>query len=384
MMDLPSIKNIDVKGKTVFVRADLDVPLSEDRGSASTRGEQKTEDSSQRTVDCRQIEDDTRLKASLPTIKYLLQEGAKVIVVGHLGRPGGVYKKELSLEPVAEWMAREVRSEKLEVRSESLGGFDGWRLGENLVLLENLRFYEGEEKNDEEFSRKLASLADIYVNEAFAMCHRNHASVVGITKFIPSYAGFHLTQEVEVLNHVLKNPDRPMVVVIGGVKIETKLPLVCRMREIADYVLVGGLIAQENPICSVKQNSTREAKVVIADSNKDKSDITEESILKFKEIIKKAKTIVWNGPLGKIDEVRSEKLEVRGEKSERSSERGTREVAEAIASSSAYKIAGGGDTTEYLKREGLTDKFDFVSTGGGAMLSFLSGENLPGLEPLIR
>ncbi|MBI3070006.1 MAG: phosphoglycerate kinase [Candidatus Levybacteria bacterium] len=396
---LPKIQNANLAGKRVFVRADLDVPLSEVRG-------QRLE---------ARVEDDTRLVAGLPTIHYLLEQGAKVIIGGHLGRPKGV-DKSLSLEPVAEWLRQKfkVQSSKFKVRERD--GFGGWEITPSLFLLENLRFYEGEERNPsthsvnsgqagsgQEFAQKLAKLADIYVNDAFAMCHRNHASIIGVASLLPHYAGLRLQKEVEILGQILENPKRPLIVVIGGQKIETKLPLIEKMENFADFVLVGGKIAQEAQKFKAKLNS----KVIVASSNQEGTDITAESLNQFLLIIKQAKTIVWNGPMGRIGALLGNKnflvphsQTARHANSENfvpslrqnpspaagsprsDSERGTEDLAKAIVESSAYKVVGGGDTTEFIKRIGLFDKFDFVSTGGGAMLTFLSGEKLPGLEAL--
>ncbi len=230
-LDLKSIKEADVSGKTVFLRADVDVPLLEVR-----------------------IEDDVRLKAWFPTLKYLLNQRAKVIIVGHLGRPRPEFRvqssefrisdenKTLSLEPVAKWITRQfrIKNSELRIQKENINGFDGWRLADNLILLENLRFYKEEEENDSSFSKKLASLGEIYVNDAFAASHRSHSSIVGVPKFLPHYAGFRLQEEVKVLSQILKNPKRPLVVIVAGIKLETKLPLISKMHEFADYVLVGG------------------------------------------------------------------------------------------------------------------------------------------------
>lgn len=389
MFKLPSIKDIDLRGKTVFLRADLDVPLAQQ----STNNNQQTT-----------IEDDVRLVAGMPTLQYLLEQGARVIVGGHLGRPKG-RDKSLSLQPVADWLFREfkIRNLKFEFKLKienlkfaKLGEFDGWEITDKLFLLDNLRFYEGEEKNNPEFAQKLAKLADIYVNDAFAMCHRNHASIAGIPKLLPHYAGLRLQKEVEELSQVLENPKRPLIVIIAGQKIETKLSLIEKMEKFADFVLVGGKIAQE----AQKFKSNLNSKVIVADSNQEGTDITEESLNQFLSIIKKAKTIVWNGPLGRIGaslgnenflvphsqtarHANSENF-VSSPRQEVDSERGTKELAKAIAESGAYTVIGGGDTTEFVKRIGLFDKFDFVSTGGGAMLTFLSGEKLPGLEALLH
>ncbi len=235
-----SLKEADLNGKTVFLRADLDVAL--------VNGE---------------IEDDTRLQSAIPTIEYLLKQNARIIIAGHLGRPSpksqispvpkggnlksqiGTNKNDFSLRPAARWFADKLKIENCKFKVRDLSGFEGWEIGPDIFLLENLRFYKEEEKNDPEFSKKLASLADIYVNEAFANSHRNHASIAGVPKYLPHFAGFHLQQEIEVLSKVLKNPDRPFIVIIAGAKLETKLPLVEAMHRIADYVLVGGKLAED-------------------------------------------------------------------------------------------------------------------------------------------
>ncbi len=358
-MQLPLLKDVSVRGKAVFLRADLDVPLSQ----------------------LATIEDDTRLKSALPTIEYLLKQNAKVIIGGHLGRPIGlnhearIMNHELSLRPVAEWFAKRFHDSQFMIHDSKLGKFEGWEIGPNIFLLENLRFFEGEEKNDPEFGKKLASLAEIYVNDAFAMCHRNHASIVGITKFLPHFAGFHLEQEVSHLTHAMENPKRPLVVIVGGKKIETKLPLVEKMHHISDYVLVGGKIAKESTdLVKVAHEkiSGKKAILLVAQLNEEGIDITDTDAENFLQIISLAKTIIWNGSMGII-----------GGKSEHLvSESGTRKIAEGILKTNAYTIVGGGDTVEFLNKMGILSKFSFASTGGGAMLAFLSGEKLPGLEAL--
>lgn len=367
-MRLPLLKDANVRGKTGLLRADLDVPLTK-----ATSDKRKA----------KSIEDDTRLVAGLPTLEYLLKNGAKIIIVGHLGRPQGI-DKSLSLKPVAEWFAKKfTHSSRFIIHNSKLGEFDGWKLSDNLFLLENLRFYKGEAENDSEFSKELASLANVYVNDAFAMCHRNHASVVGITKFLPHFAGFHLQKEVKILTQVFQNPKRPLVVIVGGKKIETKFPLIAKMCEKADYILVGGKIAENSKeflkvehkkYLSKKARLDSRAKraiLLIADLNEEKTGILENSILNFLEIISLAKTVIWNGSMGRI---------------EGGDDLGgaTRRIAEAIVKTKAYSVVGGGDTTEFLRKIGLIDKFSFFSTGGGAMLAFLSGENLPGIEALLE
>ena len=358
-MQLPLLKNTNISGKTVFLRADLDVPLE---NKISNIKDQKL------------IEDDTRLIAALPTIGYLLKNGAKVIIAGHLGRPqpnneSGITNQELSLKPVAEWFSKRLNIKYQKSKNDS---FEGWKIGDKLFLLENLRFYEGEEKNDEEFAKKLAHLADLHVNDAFAMSHRNHASIVGITHFLPHFAGFHLEKEVENLSRAMDDPKRPLVVIIGGKKIETKLPLVEKMHRIADYVLVGGKIAEESQtFLKVRHEKIfgRKSALFVADLTPDGLSITEKSLYNFLDIISLAKTIIWNGAMGFIDE-REDQFQA------------TRKIAKAIIKSKAYSVVGGGDTVEFLNRIQLLDKFSFASTGGGAMLAFLSGEKLPGLEAL--
>lgn len=356
--NLPDIRNVDVRGKRVFLHEDVDVPLISGK-----------------------IEDDTRLVSGMPTITFLLAHGATVIVAGKLGRPEGENyearsrNKGLSLRPIAQWFSQVMndkgpasRQGGLMIKEEKRGEFDGWEITDKLFLLENLRFYKEEEENGPIFAQKLAKLADIFVDDAFALSHRAHASNVGVATLLPHFAGIKLQEEVEVLAQVLANPKRPVVVIVGGEKIETKLPLVLKMLDFSDYVLVGGKIAQEireiNP------------KLVIAKTNENGEDIADESTWEFKKIITIAKTIIWNGPLGKIND---QGLMISDSED---TEKGTREIAQAIVENPAYKVVGGGDTTEFVKRIGLLDKFDFVSTGGGAMLVFLSGEPLPALEVL--
>ncbi|MCL4352921.1 phosphoglycerate kinase [Patescibacteria group bacterium] len=386
-MNLPVAKRADVKGKTVFLRLDLDVPMIS----------QKSKVKSQKY----KIEDDARLKAGLETLNFLLGNKTKVIIGGHLGRPRPEYQissirqaqdknikfqmsrenKQFSLEPVAKWLAD--RFKVYDLRFKKLGEFAGWEIGTRLFLLENLRFYRGEEENDPDFAKKLAGLADIYVNDAFSVCHRVHASIVGVPKLLPCFAGFHLEEEVSRLDSVIKNPQRPLAVVIGGKKIETKLPLVIKMYGLADYVLVGGKIAEESKtfIRLEHQKSKANALLLVADLNPEGTGILENSIVNFIEVIDRAKTVVWNGTMGKISQkskVKSQKLD------EDDLNHASRRIAEAVIKGSAYSVVGGGDTTEFLRKIGLIDKFNFVSTGGGAMLSFLSGEKLPGLAALVK
>jgi len=306
-MILPQLKDFNFYGKKVLVRCDFD---------------------------------GARLEENLPAVKYLLDNGAKkIILMGHLGRPEGRVVEDLKLAPV-EKRFRELLDSK------------------NIIFLENLRFDKREEENDAGFAKELASLGDFYVNEAFASSHRQHASIVGIPKFLPHCAGFHFASEVENLSKILENPKRPLVFVIGGDKLETKLPLVVELAHFANSVLVGGALTQNMNINNV----------LFAKPTDDGFDISDDSIMKFGEIIKKAGTVVWNGPMGKFED---EKWEM-----------GTRKIAEAIAGCGGFRVVGGGDTISALKKFNLIDKMDYVSTGGGAMLEFLAKGTLPGIEAL--
>jgi phosphoglycerate kinase len=342
--DLKSVGDAKVKGKKVFVRCDFDVPVKNEK-----------------------IEDDSRLISGLSTIEYLLKEGAVVIVAGHMGRPSGEDAK-YSVEIVAKWFARKFLDSKL--TKTKIGELNGWKLNKNLFVLENLRFDPGEEKNDPEFSKKLAQTSDIYVNEAFAVAHRTHASITGIAALLPHYAGYHLVKEVKVLSKTLTDPKRPFTIIVGGAKIDTKLPLISKMHRLADYVLVGGELAEQTKVLAQethKKITGQKAMLIIADLTSDTFDITPNSVENFEQAIEKSKTVVWNGPMGFIEEGHTN---------------ATLELAKVIGRSKAYRIIGGGDTTGFLMNEKLLDNFDFVSVGGGAMLEFLSGEKLPGLLAL--
>ena len=351
MLKLPDVREANVQGKKVFLRLDLDVPIEYQISNIKY-----------------QISDDSRLLGGMETLNYLLKNGAMVLIAGHLGRPADQFEKRFSLEPIAEWF-----SARLEVQSKKskIGEFDAWKIGESITLLENLRFFKEEGHNDPVFSEKLAKLAEIYVNDAFAASHRSHASIVGVPKFLPHFAGIRFQKETEELSKVIENPQRPLTVIVGGAKIETKLPLIEKMHGFADYVLVGGQIAKETKTLLKIQHEKIGGKkgiLFVADSNSDGTDISYESVENFVQVINSSQTIVWNGPVGKIPE----------------GERGSKELANAISKSSAHTVVGGGDTVSFLKKEGLLDKFSFVSTGGGAMLEFLSGQPLPGIEALQK
>lgn len=336
-----------LEGKTVLVRIDSDVDIKDEK-----------------------ILDDTRLLSSLETVKYILKHKGNVLLLGHSGRPEGIINPEYTLKPVAEWFAEKFNGL---VKEKDFKNFTGWRLTPHLSLLENLRFFPGEEKNDSTFAMHISALGDIFVNEAFAVSHRKHASVYALAELLPSYAGLHLQKEVDNLSNILKNPKKPLIILIGGAKLETKLPLVERMHRLADYVLVGGKIAEEHRVLLKVQHEKVEGHksvVLVADNTADGLNITDKDTENFMQILSLGKTIVWNGPLGKIGNPETEE--------------NTLKVARFIANSGAYTVVGGGDSLSLLKQHHMLSKFSFVSTGGGAMLEFLSGKELPGIKILEK
>jgi phosphoglycerate kinase len=329
---MKSVKEADVSGKRVVVRCDFDVPVKNG-----------------------QIEDETRINNSLPTLKYLLGEGAKLFLLSKMGRPK-FRDPDLSLRVVVENVAQKLGKEV--VFKEDLNeGSPG-----DAVLLENLRFWPEEEKGDLEFSKKLALFGDLYVNECFAASHRSDASFVGVPKFLPAFAGLNLVREVTELRKILEDPKRPLIAIIGGAKLETKLPAINNLAKISEKVLVGGRLMFEVGEQVLPQN------VVVAPDDVDQKDIGLKSIGSFESIMKSARTIVWNGPMGVFEE--------------EAYMQGSKEVAEVMSEANAYKVVGGGDTIAVLEKLGLLDKMDYVSTGGGAMLEFLAGKKLPGLAAL--
>jgi phosphoglycerate kinase len=360
--NLKSVKDVNAKGKKVLLRLDLDVPLE--------NGE---------------IQDDKRLTSGLETLKFLLKTASKVIVCGHLGRPTIKWQitnnnrqidgenEQFSLKPVAEWFKKQFKVQSSSFKTREENGFLGWEIGEKIFLLENTRFFEGEAENSLEFAKKLAELADTYVNDAFAVCHRLNASVVGVAKYLPSFAGFRLKEEVEKLSKVLENPARPMVVIVGGAKISTKLPLVEKMYKVADFVLVGGKIAKEEEVLfkvSKQKFANQKSVLYIAHLIPSEEDISRKSLENFLEVIKLGRTIVWNGPVGRVEDKRYVY--------------NSKKIAEKIIETKAYSVIGGGDTINFIKKIKMENKFSFVSTGGGAMLEFLAGETLPGMEALVK
>ncbi|MDP1845300.1 MAG: phosphoglycerate kinase [Candidatus Moranbacteria bacterium] len=340
------LKDIDFKNKRVLLRTDFNVPLENGK-----------------------VKDDWRIRAVLPTIKYILkQPKSKIVIISHLGRPEGKIDPKFSLRPVAKKLG-EIIGRKIVFIEDMLNneGNDIIRsLGEGeIALAENIRFYPEEEKDDENFAINLCHHFGVFVNDAFSATHRAHATVAQIPRFKPSCAGLLMEKEIDELSKALKPPKRPSIAVIGGAKIETKLPLIESLADIYDVVLVGGRVAveaQEKKI-AFKQN------VVFPDDYIDGTlDIGPKTTEKYKMAISAASFLVWNGPMGKFEEEKYRK--------------GTEEIYAAIISSDAYKIAGGGESVEFINSQNGADKFDFISSGGGAMLEFLSGKKLPGIVAL--
>ena len=335
-MNLPIPTEKDLAGKRVILRADLDVGEEIDR-------------------------EERRLEITINAIKKIAEYSAKLTIIGHRGRPEGRNPPDLSLGPLADILRK--KSGKKIGFQEGVGGKES---SEKIILLENLRFDEGEEKNSEEFARKLASMGDVYINEAFSVSHREHASIVGLPELLPHFAGWHFGEEVENLKKVLDSPQKPVVFVISGVK-DDKLKYFEGLEKRADKILVAGRLSEyihdESPL-------RKSPKFVIANLVADKEDITINSIDVFKGEIKKAKTIVVNGPIGRFED--------------ESHRQGTQGLFEAVSKLKAFKVAGGGETEVAIDLLKLRKSFDWISVGGGAMLQFLSSGTLPGIEALIN
>lgn len=343
---IKTIKNFDLKNKRVLVRCDFNIPLSEQG----------------------KILNDFRIRQTIPTIRYLIKNKARVILISHLGQPNSNLK-QYSLRKVGQRLEKLLKrkvvfidnciGEKVEREIEKMKP-------KEIILLENLRFYEEEEKNNKNFAKKLANLADIYINDAFGVSHRAHASIVGISAYLPSGAGFLLEKEIKTLTQLIKKPQKPLVVIIGGKKVETKIKAINKLSKIADYILIGGLIKKE-----IKEKNIQlkyPEKIIKPITEEVQKDLDSQTIELFREKILLAKTIFWNGPLGQIEK--------------REFSKGTKEIIKAIIKSGAFSVVGGGETVEFIDQLDLTKKFSYVSTGGGAMLEFLSGEKLPGIEAL--
>jgi phosphoglycerate kinase len=350
-MEIKKIQDADVKDKKVILRVGFDVAV--ENGHAMETFKIKTV---KRTLDC------------------LMSKGAKVALMTWLGRPGGKKDVNFSLgqikDDVQNILGYKVRFVPDCIGEEVKNAMS--ELGENeIVLLENVRFYpgEGDEKAggyDEDFAKKLTEGFDILVADAFSQAHRYQASIQGMPKYISAYAGLLLQKEIEVMEKLKNNFARPAIAIIGGAKIETKLPVIKVFEQIYDYVLVGGKIANE----ALDQKINFSEKVILpTDYADERMDLGPESIKKYTEIISSAKTIVWNGPTGKFEEEEYSKS--------------TKAILGAVISSSAYSVVGGGETIEVLEKYNAMDKISFVSTGGGAMLTYLGGEKMPGIEVLL-
>jgi phosphoglycerate kinase len=383
-----TIKTQNYKGKRVLVRVDFNVPL--DKNS--------------------KITDDTRIRSALPTINYLRQQGASVILMSHLGRPKGPDPAQ-SLKPVAARL-----SELLDcavafapdcIGEIALNAAKGLKSGE-ILLLENVRFYKAEEKNDPDFAKALAQLGDAYVNDAFGSAHRAHASVEAIAHFLPSAAGFLLEREIDFLGRVISNPERPLVAILGGAKISDKLPVINNLLPLVNKLIIGGGMANtffkahgyemgdslvedsavdaaRSILAQANEKLVLPSDVVIADAFSDSAnhrvclvnevtsgwrvlDIGPKTAAQFSEIINTARMVVWNGPMGVFEFA--------------AFAQGTNAVAHAVAESHAISIIGGGDSVAAIEQSGLADKISHISTGGGASLEFLEGKQLPGVAVL--
>lgn len=334
----------DVASKRVLIRMDFDVPLKPTSEVDTVYFEQNGTQTTKLVV-----ADDTRLRAGLATLQLCLEHASSVILAGHLGRPEGKVVPELSLAPVVEWFEANF-SEHVKLPAGKLH------------LLENLRFEPGEDSSSPEFAKQLADMADFYVNEAFAS-HHEAASTTIVPTLLPHAAGLRFAEEVQVLCGVRDNPTQPLIAIIGGAKIADKLPAVQSLSRIAKYILIGGkLVAEIRSSAMVMPEN-----VIVAELDESGLDIDEASIKTFTQMISEAKQIVWSGPLGKFED---------------GHDAGSRAVAEAVISSGADSIIGGGDTITAVNSFGLLDKIHFVSTGGGAMLKLLADGTLPTIEAL--
>lgn len=315
------------------------------------------------------VQETYKLEACKKSIEHLSkQDGVKIAVMSHLGRPEGKVNNEFSLKQLTEKL-EEILGSKIVFVNDCIGeavneALENLQVGE-ILLLENVRFHAEEEKNDLEFAKKLAENFDAFVNDAFSVCHRDQASVTGVTNYLPSYAGLWLQEELRNLNKVIHEPQLPATAIIGGAKIETKLPLINKFQESYTHILVGGKIANE----AIDQKMEFSPKVVLpCDFAKDRLDIGSKTISRFKEIIAASKIVVWNGPMGKFEEAPYDK--------------GTREILDALIECDAFTLIGGGESVQVLEENKMMDKVSFVSTGGGAMLEYLSGNHMPGIEAL--
>ncbi|WP_431793624.1 phosphoglycerate kinase [Bacillus altitudinis] len=391
-MNKKSVKDIDVKGKVVFCRVDFNVPMKDGK-----------------------VTDDTRIRAALPTIEYLTGQGAKVLLASHLGRPKGQVTEELRLTPVAKRL-QELLGQEVKKADEAYGDNVKKQISDlkegDVLVLENVRFYPGEEKNDPELSKAFADLADVYVNDAFGAAHRAHASTAGIAAYLPAVSGFLMQKELEVLGKAISNPDRPFTAIIGGAKVKDKIGVIESLLDKVDNLIIGGGLAytfvkalghevgksllEEDKVDLAKSFMDRAKEkgvnfliptdVLVADdfsndantsivpiseisSDLEALDIGTETREKYADVIKNSKLVVWNGPMGvfEIDAFA----------------KGTKAIAEALAEAKdTYSVIGGGDSAAAVEKFGLADQMSHISTGGGASLEFMEGKELPGVTAL--
>ena len=392
-MNKKTVRDIDLKGKKVLVRCDFNIPYDENRV----------------------ITDNRRIVAALPTIKYLLENNCKVILCSHLGRPKGEVKPEFSLNIVAAELSRLLG---LEVKlAKDVVGPDAKALAANLqegevMLLENVRYEAGEEKNDETLSKEFASMAEVFVNDAFGTAHRAHSSTTGVASYLPAVSGFLIEKELNFLGNALENPERPFMAILGGKKVSDKIGVINALLEKVDVLMIGGAMAYTffksmgynvgNSICELDkldlaQELMEKAKAkgvklmlpVDTKVGKEFDPNTESKVVKYTEIpdgwegydigtetiemyakeLQNAKTVIWNGPVGLFE---FDQFAV-----------GTNSIAQTLADIDAVKIIGGGDSAAAVEKAGLAEKFTHISTGGGASLEFLEGKKLPGIEALL-
>jgi phosphoglycerate kinase len=345
-MAIQRMQDAQFENKKVLVRADFNVAIEDGK-----------------------IKEHFKLEACKMTVDFLAKtEGTKIALMSHLGRPDGQVNAEFSLSQIQGELEK-ILGRKVVFAQQCIGekvvqALEKLEPGE-ILLLENVRFHAEEEKNVPEFGKKLAENFDIFVNDAFSVCHRDQASVTGVTNFLPSFAGLWLQKEIENLNRVLHEPKLPATAIIGGAKIETKLPLIKRFEQTYTNILVGGKVANE----AIDQKIEFSPKVILPlDFAQDRLDIGPKTIAKFKEIISTSKVVVWNGPMGKFEQPPFDQ--------------GTRQILDIVAESDNFTLVGGGESVQVLEERNLMGAISFVSTGGGAMLEYLSGNRMPGIESL--
>ena len=391
-MSKKTVRDIDLKGKKVFVRCDFNVPMDENQN----------------------ITDNRRIVSALPTIKYLIEQNCKIILCSHLGRPKGEVKPEFSLAPVAKELSRLLGQEVLmakDVIGESAKSLASSLKEGQVMLLENVRFHKEETDNNPEFAKELASMAEVFVNDAFGTAHRAHASTEGVSHYLPSVSGFLIEKELKFLGDALNNPERPFVAILGGAKVSDKIGVIDSLLEKVDTLMIGGGMAYTffkaqgygvgNSLCEpdkcelalslMEKAKNKGVKLILPIDTKigkefkpdtesktvawteipdgwEGFDIGEKTIEMFKNELKNAKTVIWNGPVGLFE---FDQFAI-----------GTNEIAKALAELDATTIIGGGDSAAAVEKAGLADKMTHISTGGGASLEFLEGKKLPGIECL--